>query len=102
MTSYIISLKKNKELGESYPEERAIEIGKSCYRYSMENEHDAEIEIKTELKTQWDIIRNRLSTKEAKDSAKKKINELQEQLGSDITQWGEIEKKSTTVTKKQG
>ena len=78
------SKKQNQRLGESYSEERGIEIGKYCYKCSINDEPNVDAEIKTKLKTNWDIVKSNV-TLEIKRKAKDEINRLQKELGSEIT-----------------
>jgi hypothetical protein len=84
------SKKQNQRLGEPYPESRAIEIGKYCHGCAMNDEPNPIAEIKTKLKTNWNIIKNPKLDDDVKTNAKQEINKLQEELGSDKTVWDEV------------
>ncbi len=70
--------KLNSQLGDPYPENRAIEIGRSAYQYSL---HDSK------LSKNWDVVKNPDATAEEKEDAKKQINILEEKLGKEKTNW---------------
>lgn len=82
-------LKLNNMLGEPYPEQRAIQIGKACYAYSINDEDNPEIKFKVELKKNWDVIRNKNIPKEEKEQAKKEINRLQIEWDKEAIIWEE-------------
>ena len=85
------TLKLNQKLGASYPEERAIQIGKSCYKYAHDDGPSPEAEIKSELKVHWMVIKNKQSTEEEKNAVKVPINELEKLLGVVLTSWDGLE-----------
>ncbi|MGI9565982.1 MAG: hypothetical protein ACR2LL_03075 [Nitrosopumilus sp.] len=77
--------KLSQKLSKPYPEKRVIQLGKSSYKYSINSKKsDPKIEIKAELKTNWNILKSKKSTETQKNTAKKTINELQELLGSEL------------------
>ena len=87
VVDYVIGL--NNKMRDPYPERRAIEIGKDCFKFSFKVESDPEIEIKMKMKANWNMLRETKPGDDKNIEAKENINELQKELGEEITKWDE-------------